>query len=480
MSLPLAEDGIPVPTAWFNEVRSIFRGKVVADVSQFGAVGDGVTDDYAAFVAAHDALPSTGGVIIIPSTPTNRYRLSQAWNLRKLVHVYGTLVASGPNTLDPNGTVLVFDADKRGIIVNSFNTIDDTTTDLTSSSPSASFSIIERIAILSKGGKTGLANGGTGIDVDGIHVRAAGVTLRNLWVQDWKRNGIRIAATIGAGGAFEGSANTWRAENCSISTCGSHGFYVDGGDANAGLALSIDSGSNDGYGIYDTSFLGNTYVACHVAGNIGGAYKTDKNTGANLFLGCYSEGLSESHFVTPTVVIGGILASGSPISSTSTAWIVGAGNSQAKAYQHITTKGAQDVGSQVGVDGAGLSAWAWGVTEEGASLGAQAITYDNVNKYWMLQGAGSAGYRYMMWPAANGGVIALRANAPLFPNGIYFGEVGANLRHMTTGSAAPVAGTWVAGDIVWNGAPTAGGKIGFVCVTGGTPGTWKAFGVIDA
>jgi len=48
------------------------------------------------------------------------------------------------------------------------------------------------------------------------------------------------------------------------------------------------------------------------------------------------------------------------------------------------------------------------------------------------------------------------------------------------GSAAPVSGTYNVGDIVYNSAPTAGGTIGFVCVTAGTPGTWKTFGAISA
>jgi hypothetical protein len=45
-------------------------------------------------------------------------------------------------------------------------------------------------------------------------------------------------------------------------------------------------------------------------------------------------------------------------------------------------------------------------------------------------------------------------------------------------TAAPVSGTWATGDIAWNTAPTAGGYIGWVCTTGGTPGTWKTFGAI--
>lgn len=50
---------------------------------------------------------------------------------------------------------------------------------------------------------------------------------------------------------------------------------------------------------------------------------------------------------------------------------------------------------------------------------------------------------------------------------------------VTFGSAAPVAGTWIRGDIVYRLSPSAGGKVGWVCTLGGTPGTWKEFGVID-
>src|SRR5207237_1260855 len=39
----------------------------VVSVMRFGALGDGVTDDTAAFQAAHDALPSTGGMIYMPA-----------------------------------------------------------------------------------------------------------------------------------------------------------------------------------------------------------------------------------------------------------------------------------------------------------------------------------------------------------------------------------------------------------------------------
>jgi len=51
-----------------------------------------------------------------------------------------------------------------------------------------------------------------------------------------------------------------------------------------------------------------------------------------------------------------------------------------------------------------------------------------------------------------------------------------------TATSVPTTGTWAVGDIVWNSAPTAGGTIGWVCTTGGAPGTFvfKTFGAIAA
>ncbi|MCK1503852.1 glycoside hydrolase family 55 protein [Bradyrhizobium sp. 18] len=47
-------------------------------------------------------------------------------------------------------------------------------------------------------------------------------------------------------------------------------------------------------------------------------------------------------------------------------------------------------------------------------------------------------------------------------------------------SNAPVAGTWTRGSRIFYTDPSASGKIGVVCVTAGSPGTWKPFGAIDA
>jgi hypothetical protein len=48
------------------------------------------------------------------------------------------------------------------------------------------------------------------------------------------------------------------------------------------------------------------------------------------------------------------------------------------------------------------------------------------------------------------------------------------------GAAAPTAGKWYAGDIVWNTLPSPTAYAGWVCTAAGTPGTWKGFGQIQA
>ncbi|HEV3049569.1 MAG TPA: right-handed parallel beta-helix repeat-containing protein, partial [Longimicrobium sp.] len=52
-------------------------------------------------------------------------------------------------------------------------------------------------------------------------------------------------------------------------------------------------------------------------------------------------------------------------------------------------------------------------------------------------------------------------------------------RALYYGAAAPVEGAFSAGDVIFNRAAVAGGTAGWICVQGGSPGIWKAFGPIS-
>jgi hypothetical protein len=56
---------------------------------------------------------------------------------------------------------------------------------------------------------------------------------------------------------------------------------------------------------------------------------------------------------------------------------------------------------------------------------------------------------------------------------------GTAWRSRAYGPEAPRAGTWMAGDVVYNTNPSSGGNVGWICISGGTPGVFKSFGAIE-
>lgn len=170
-------------------------------------------------------------------------------------------------------------------------------------------------------------------------------------------------------GSAVGNANSWMVSGLRLQQNGKHGLYVSGADANAGLAIAVDASSNLRSGIYDASFLGNTYLACHVASNgsaglvsYGGnnyycrddtltstttpgtnaavwglmgagssyanwvngtayfnsfCYRSEGANQRNVFIGCYSEsGSVPAKIMAPSWVIGGLHAAGFDPAST--------------------------------------------------------------------------------------------------------------------------------------------------------------------
>lgn len=100
----------------------------------------------------------------------------------------------------------------------------------------------------------------------GIYARSP-ITIRDFGIFGWSGAGI-----YGLGGVPDSNVNNSLVENGSIYGC-EHGIHVEGGDGNVWLGMRIDSSYNRGYGIFDSGFLGNTWISCHTDGNglIGGA-----------------------------------------------------------------------------------------------------------------------------------------------------------------------------------------------------------------
>jgi hypothetical protein len=65
-------------------------------------------------------------------------------------------------------------------------------------------------------------------------------------------------------------------------------------------------------------------------------------------------------------------------------------------------------------------------------------------------------------------------------NGTLYSGIVQNGHKILYGTAAPSNGTWAVGDRIVNSSPAAGGSEGWVCVSAGSPGTWKTYGTIQA
>lgn len=147
----------------------------------------------------------------------------------------------------------------------------------------------------------------------GIICRAR-ATISNSVISAFPDNCVSILNTEAA----PGNANLVQMNEVAVSNTGRHGLLVIGADSNACNFAGINATYTTGYGIKDSSFLGNIYTGCHAASNETGAYYSSADNNASTFNGCYSEGQHPmfpyaeraSRYGRDSLVLGGIQASG--------------------------------------------------------------------------------------------------------------------------------------------------------------------------
>jgi hypothetical protein len=143
-----------------------------------------------------------------------------------------------------------------GIRIQDYNTSGASTKDGTGHY-AGSESVIRNIAI------EGNYASGAEAEYHGIHMRATAY-IENVHVTGFHGDGIRIEADVV--GTLGGNANFWRITG-GRSWGNRRGLYVDGADANGGSAHGLRTTINRQAGIYDSSLLGNAYLACETASN---------------------------------------------------------------------------------------------------------------------------------------------------------------------------------------------------------------------
>lgn len=288
------------------------------NVRSFGAVGDGVTDDWQAFtnaIANFNSGNHDGATIFVPP---GVYRLSKPLNINRGIELRGawgeTVVASGK----AGASVLLFDDGSHGIIVDRSTTSPD-------GSGAGDYAGLRHLVVLAAGKTVPNRHGITlrarafvefcnvsDFSGDGIHVVSASDMnsprdFNTQWAQstvyrpgDYVQhkstgggdpdNAKRYLCIVGGtsaaiGGGPSGTANvvestgvTWKyvsgclangfiitANRCTNNK--NNGFFCEGDNVNAALFTGNDATLNGDWGFLDNSFLGNTYIGNHTATN---------------------------------------------------------------------------------------------------------------------------------------------------------------------------------------------------------------------
>lgn len=499
------------------------------NILDFGGDASGVGANDAAFAAALASVTANpngayrGGPRLF--FPPGKYRFDDSIQLKK------TVILEGCGTGQEGGqaTVLQFPVDTHGIIVHRYNTIGDTVESPTTTAGDAS--IIRNMQI--RGTKTGTVG-------HGIWLRAR-ATVEQVYVQDFAENGIHVVAASGGGGSFEGNANNFHITYCRINGCNRHGLYIDGTDANAGVVTHLDCSGNGGWGVYDSSFLGNLYLGCHTnnnamkcrvyhngaywicgkantgiapgtdnrywywyasgaapslpyypawdiatAYNEGGSYKTDNINQQTVFVACYAEGSQPNYYAARTMVLGGTVNIGEVLSDSAGTLLYGRNQGATLSKLAMLAAKRDAAGNPIG------------------SIEYELLTEPEQDVIWKVRHPTFGGFYYLRFDAADGGQLSLRTTSSsqaaynwtlstttqtfgranpvpyaTYIQRLFIGSTMSGARQMTMHSGPPT-GEAARGDVCWNISPSPGGWSGWRCVAAGNPGTWKGFGLIEA
>lgn len=422
-------------------------------VRWFGARGDGNGSDLAPFRAAIEALgpvdTALGGTLYVPP---GIYRLDGDLHLNRQMILAGATAGGRAGV-----SRLRFDPG-CGLIV-------DYVADLNRPGGRRGDATVIRDLYLRASGK--------GAVKDGIFLNAT-ATIEHCYIVGFSGNGIHIQ---GVGDVT--NANLWSIRNCGVEDNDGHGLYVHGADSNAGIGTGINAVANGGWGIYDSSFLGNTYIGCHTSTNRGGAYKVEGGTNFSVLMGCYSESDQPASVVHQvSLVLGGDHGAGF-VDPPPTESAPGLRLLHGRNVSGFTVVSPGSPRLEIGIGTQANTALVWQSRHDTHEY---RLRYQPESGWWEAVWANSN--RYAAFALSGGKTAAGPDGAGYikFPRGYFLGD-GLYQRKIANASGLPTSGQWTVGDIVYNTDPVtrdaAGHRyIGWVCMQTGAPGVWKPFGLI--
>lgn len=304
----------------------------------------------------------------------------------------------------------------------------------------------------------------------GIDLRGA-VQIDGVQVRSFSGDGIHAdsSAWLTAYPGGEPNMNGSHIHRASLYFNEGHGLYLHGTNSNIITVSNIDTTSNKGWGVYDHSFLGNTYIGNHASTNYYGSYRLGEAIGGSSGFGNYDEGGNPSNvFGQYTTWFGGQNGAGMMKAATGGSnayqweshgvlmgvvqgqWEVPGSAFRVRNYARLITSSSphKQVMAQLGHQNQPLVMLAFGAADEAINIavgngtvaryGAYQLSYDGLAAGWYNLHHGGSVYtdQANSVMAFSGSEAAEGAFRLAFPNGFRTGITDPHVTRILTATAS--------------------------------------------
>lgn len=419
----------------------------ITSVTTFGAVGDGVTDDYAALQAAIDSA-GAGGTVIIPPTVSNVYCISQS------LKFYPSQTIRSSAGLDVLGAATQIKLTASSTSVLEPKTPTTTTRD---------------------------------VKIEGLYLNAQGFAPIGLSLYNCSYCNISIAAATTMAGAASILLDANTTLDCYFNEIHQPRVFATGVGA-VGIRFTRGANVNQVYGGKLGSSTRGAEFLSNSSGNLLLGVDFEDNTDTHVYVDAPSNIIAYCHMESVptgiTITSNGTNTQRNNNTYATTVTTNVTDSSKVGSVLDTRIETAQTSGDLRFGAAKFLSAYLSSVTRLDYDPDLSASNSNALVRFFL--NTNSTGTKQITLYKGNGtstyGINLNAGTGEIVVGDMYqstSGDSNGILRRIIRRTVTPTIGTWAVGDICFYTAPKAGGALGSVCTVTGTPGTWKSFSRIE-